>query len=80
MQEITIQQRAEDFAIRVIKAYTTLSNRRFDDAGKVLAKQFLRSGHQLGLIVLKLFMLNLEMISYQNTRSRSKKHQKLSTG
>ena len=48
MEEITIQQRTEDFAIRVIRAYTILSNRRFDDAGKVLAKQFLRSGTSVG--------------------------------
>lgn len=45
MKEFTIQKRSEDFAIRVIRAYSVLSNRRFDDAGKVLAKQFLRSGH-----------------------------------
>ena len=45
---ITIQQRTEDFAIRVIKAYTELNKRHFDDAGKVLAKQFLRSGTSIG--------------------------------
>jgi four helix bundle protein len=48
MGEISIQQRTEDFAIRVISTYTILSNRRFDDAGKVLAKQFLRSGTSVG--------------------------------
>jgi four helix bundle protein len=48
MEEFTIQRRSEDFAIRVIRAYSVLSNRRFDDAGKVLAKQFLRSGTSIG--------------------------------
>ena len=41
---ITIQERTEDFAIRVIKAYSELNKRPFEDAGKVLSKQFLRSG------------------------------------
>jgi four helix bundle protein len=45
---ISIQERTEDFAVRVIKAYSTLNNRHFDDAGKVLAKQFLRSGTSIG--------------------------------
>ncbi|MGL5805410.1 MAG: four helix bundle protein [Xenococcaceae cyanobacterium] len=45
---ITIQQRTEDFAIRVIKAYAELNKRNFDDAGKVLSKQFLRSGTSIG--------------------------------
>jgi four helix bundle protein len=48
MEEFTIQKRSEDFAIRVIRAYSVLSNRRFDDAGKVLAKQFIRSGTSIG--------------------------------
>ncbi len=48
ISNITIQQRTEDFAIRVIKAYTELNKRHFDDAGKVLAKQFLRSGTSIG--------------------------------
>jgi four helix bundle protein len=43
-----IQKRSKDFAIRVVKAYVILSSRRFDDAGKVLAKQFLRSGTSVG--------------------------------
>jgi four helix bundle protein len=43
-----IQQRTEDFAVRVIKAYSELNNRRFDDPAKVLAKQFLRSGTSIG--------------------------------
>ncbi|EGJ33176.1 MULTISPECIES: four helix bundle protein [Moorena] len=46
--QLTIQQRTEDFAIRVIKAYSELNKRHFDDAGKVLAKQFLRSGTSIG--------------------------------
>ncbi|NET05102.1 MAG: four helix bundle protein [Symploca sp. SIO2B6] len=45
---ITIQQRTENFAVRVINAYSELSKRHFDDAGKVLAKQFLRSGTSIG--------------------------------
>jgi four helix bundle protein len=43
-----IQQRTEDFAVRVIKAYSELNNRHFDDPAKVLAKQFLRSGTSIG--------------------------------
>jgi four helix bundle protein len=43
-----IQQRTEDFAVRVVKAYSELNNRRFDDPAKVLAKQFLRSGTSIG--------------------------------
>jgi hypothetical protein len=42
--QLTIQQRTENFAIRVIKAYCQLNKRNFDDAGKILGKQFLRSG------------------------------------
>lgn len=45
---ISIQQRTEDFAIRVIHAYGELNKRSFDDAGKILAKQFLRSGTSIG--------------------------------
>lgn len=45
---ISIQERTEDFAIRVIKAYSELNKRHFDDAGKVLSKQFLRSGTSIG--------------------------------
>jgi hypothetical protein len=41
---ITIQERPENFAFRVIKAYCQLNKRNFDDAGKVLSKQFLSSG------------------------------------
>lgn len=46
--EINIQQRTEDFSIRVIKAYCQLNKRNFDDAGKILSKQFLRSGTSIG--------------------------------
>jgi hypothetical protein len=42
--KISIQERTENFSIRVIKAYCQLSKRNFDDAGKILSKQFLRSG------------------------------------
>ena len=45
---ISIQDRSKLFAIRAIKAYTELSKRHFDDAGKVLAKQFLRSSTSIG--------------------------------
>jgi four helix bundle protein len=45
---ISIQERTEDFAVRVIRAYSLLNKRHFDDAGKVLAKQFLRSGTSIG--------------------------------
>lgn len=45
---ISIQERTEDFAIRVIKAYSELNKRHFDDPGKVLSKQFLRSGTSIG--------------------------------
>ncbi len=41
---ISIQERTEDFAIRVIKAYTELNKRDYGDAVKVLSNQFLRSG------------------------------------
>ncbi len=45
---ISIQDRIKLFATRVIKAYSELNKRNFDDAGKVLAKQFLRSGTSIG--------------------------------
>jgi four helix bundle protein len=45
---ITIQERTENFAIRVVKAYCELNKRHFDDAGKILSKQFLRSGTSIG--------------------------------
>ena len=47
-KNISIQARTEYFAIRVIKAYCELNKRHFDDAGKVLSKQFLRSGTSIG--------------------------------
>lgn len=45
---VSIQQRTKVFAVRVIGAYAELSKRHFDDAGRVLAKQFLRSGTSIG--------------------------------
>ncbi len=45
---ISIQERTEKFAIRVVKAYSEINKRHFDDAGKVLSKQFLRSGTSIG--------------------------------
>ena len=44
----TIQQRTENFAVRVIKAYVEINQRNYDDAGKVLSKQLLRSGTSIG--------------------------------
>ena len=44
----TIQQRTKNLAVRVINAYTQLSKKHFDNAGKVLSKQFLRSGTSIG--------------------------------
>ena len=48
MNNITIQQRTENFAVRVIKAYSELNKRNFDDPGRILAKQFIRSGTSIG--------------------------------
>ncbi|MGB3695051.1 MAG: four helix bundle protein [Spirulinaceae cyanobacterium] len=48
VSHLTIQERTENFAVRVIKAYCELNRRNFDDAGKILAKQFLRSGTSIG--------------------------------
>lgn len=47
-ENMSIQERTENFAIRVVKAYSELNKRPFDDAGKVLSKQFLRSGTSIG--------------------------------
>ena len=47
-RDISIQERTEEFAIRVVKAYCELNKRHFDDAGKILSKQFLRSGTSIG--------------------------------
>lgn len=43
-----IQDRTRAFGVRVIKAYCELNKRHFDDAGKILSKQFLRSGTSIG--------------------------------
>ena len=45
---ISIQDRTRNFANRVIKVYIELNKRKYDDAGKVLSKQFLRSGTSIG--------------------------------
>jgi four helix bundle protein len=45
---ISIQERTELFAIRVVKAYVELNKKPFDDASKVLSKQFLRAGTSIG--------------------------------
>lgn len=47
--EIPIQERSEDFAIRVIKAYGEINSKMlFTDSAVVLSKQFLRSGTSIG--------------------------------
>ena len=45
---ISIQNRSKLFAIRAIKAYTGSNKRHFNDAGRVLAKQFLRASTSIG--------------------------------
>ena len=45
---ISIQERTELFAIRVVKAYVELNKKHFDDASKVLSKQFIRAGTSIG--------------------------------
>ena len=45
---ISIQKRKKIFAIRVINAYIELNKKPYDDASKVLSKQFLRCGTSIG--------------------------------
>lgn len=45
---ISIQDRTRYFANRVVKAYVELNKKDFDNAGKVLFKQFLRAGTSIG--------------------------------
>ncbi len=45
---ISIQDRTRKFASRVIQAYIRLNKKGYDDAGKRLSKQFLRSGTSIG--------------------------------
>ena len=45
---VSIQERTGLFAIRVVRAYGELNRKRFDDAGRVLSKQFLRAGTSIG--------------------------------
>ena len=45
---ISIQDRTRNFASRVIKAYAELNKREYSDAGRILSKQFLRSGTSIG--------------------------------
>ena len=45
---VSIQQRTKSFAVRVINAYVELNKKQFDDAAKVLSKQFLKSGTSIG--------------------------------
>ena len=47
--EISIQERTKKFAVRVIKAYVQICKiSNYDDAARVLAKQFLKSGTSIG--------------------------------
>ena len=43
-----LQDRTRAFGVRIIKAYCELNRRKYDDAAKVLSKQFLRSGTSIG--------------------------------
>ncbi len=53
---ITIQERSQDFAVRVIKAYTQINQKNhFNDAVVVLSKQFLRSGCSVGANISEAF-------------------------
>ena len=45
---VSIQDRTRQFANRVIQAYIELNKKHFDDAGKILSKQFLKSGTSIG--------------------------------
>jgi four helix bundle protein len=46
---ISIQERTQNFAIRVVNAYTEINKaNHFNDAAVILAKQFLRSGTSIG--------------------------------
>jgi four helix bundle protein len=46
---ISIQERTQNFAIKVVNAYTEINKtNNFNDAAVILAKQFLRSGTSIG--------------------------------
>ena len=48
-KDTTIQSKSKDFAIRVIFAYTEIIKKsKYDDAARILSKQFLRSGTSIG--------------------------------
>ena len=48
-RDTTIQTKSKQFAVRVIFAYTEIIKKsNYDDAARVLAKQFLRSGTSIG--------------------------------
>lgn len=48
-ENISIQERSENFAVRVIKVYYEINNKKhFADSAVVLSKQFLRSGTSIG--------------------------------
>ena len=62
-QEISIQQRTENFALRVIKAYSELSKRHFEDGGKLLSKQFLRSDKLVPIVLKRLTHSQIKILS-----------------
>jgi len=48
-RDTTIQERTKNFAVRAIFAYTEIIKKsNYDDAARVLAKQFLRSSTSIG--------------------------------
>ena len=48
-RDTTIQEKTKNFAVRAIHAYTEIAKKsNYDDAAKVLAKQFLRSSTSIG--------------------------------
>ena len=65
-ENISIQERTENFAIRVVKAYSELNKRHFDDAGKILSKQFLRSGTSIGQILQRANLHSQELTLYRS--------------
>lgn len=48
-RDTTIQEKTKNFAVRVVFAYTEIIKKsNYDDASRILAKQFLRSGTSIG--------------------------------
>jgi four helix bundle protein len=61
---IIIQQRTESFSIRIINVYCVLNKREFNDAGKILAKQFLRSGTSIGENCAEAVLSSIDQLFY----------------